>query len=198
MKVYTVTVLQEMLNNEGYYCGIHDVSKGPITRAAFNAFQRLNDLEVTGSMDYASIVCMERLKTSDDSYRIMWFNDSEIHVYTGLLEEHEVFVGLGVSGKLAKLSEMASDRTCAINGQFFGGRREGLGALITKDLDYFKPINDKFKNWIQYKNRSSENRDIDNSELWILQRDSVFSNGTSWALIVKRCCSGNFKKWNNP
>jgi len=80
---------------------------------------------------------------------------------------------------------MVSQYTCAINGQFFGGGREGLGTLIIKGLFYFKPVNDKFKYWIQYKDGSSEIRDIKDSELWILQRDSIFSIGTSWPLIVK-------------
>ena len=153
--------------------------------AAIKAFQRLNKLEETGNMDAESIACMERLKKSDDPYRTMWFNDSEVHVYTGSLEDHEVGVGLGQYGKLEKLSEMASEYTCAINGQFFGGGREGLGTLILKGLYYFKPVNDKFRNWIQYKNGTSEIRDIKDSELWILQRESVFTIGTSWALIVK-------------
>lgn len=184
-KVYTVTEIQNEFNGIGYYCGEADGSKGPKTTAAIKAFQRLNKLEETGNIDAESIACMERLKKSDDPYRTMWFNDSEVHVYTGSLEDHEVSVGLGKYGKLEKLSEMASQYTCAINGQFFGGGREGLGTLILKGLFYFKPVNDKFRNWIQYKNGTSEIRDINNSELWILQRDSVFTIGTSWALIVK-------------
>lgn len=184
-KMYTVTEIQNEFNGLGYYCGDADGSKGPKTTAAIKAFQRLNKLEETGNMDSESIACMERIKKSNDPYRTMWFNDSEVHVYTGSLEDHEVGVGLGQYGKLEKLSEMASQYTCAINGQFFGGGREGLGTLILKGLYYFKPVNDKFKNWIQYKNGSSEIRDIKDSELWLLQRDSVFTIGTSWALIVK-------------
>jgi len=184
-KSYTVSETQAWFNKFGYYCGEVDGNKGPKTTGAIRAFQRLNDLDNTGNMNPETIACMERLEKDNGPYRTMWFNDSEVHIYTGSLDDHEVGVGLGKYGKLEKLSEMASDYTCAVNGQFFGGGREGLGTLIRKGLYYFKPVNDKFANWIQYKSGKSEIRDVRDSELYNLQMTTDFTIGTSWPLIVK-------------
>ena len=183
-KLYTITEIQEILNDLGYFCGQVDGSKGIKTTAAIKAFQRLNKLNETGSMDQDSVSCMEGLMKSTSPYRTLWFNDSEVHIYTGSLDDHNAGVGLGVEGKLEKVSKMAPECSCAVNGQFFGGGREALGLLILKGLYYFKPQNDLFTNWIQYPSGRSVIRDVNQSELWMLQRDADFAIGTSWPLIV--------------
>lgn len=183
-KKYTVTDQQQLLNETGYYCGHVDGSKGPKTVAAIKAFQRLNKRDETGVLDQKCMAKLEALKAIDHSYNTIWFNDSEVHLYIGSLDTHEIGLELGQVGKLEKLSEMDKGYTCMINGQFFGGGREGLGMFITKGLYYFKPVNDLFTNWIQYKDGRSEIRDVKDSELWEIQRDANFAIGTSWPLIV--------------
>lgn len=179
----TVSEVQTLLNKVGYFCGEVDGSKGPMTQGAIKAFQRLNGLEETGSLDHDSVTLARSLEGSGDSYRNLWFKDSEVHVFTGHLDDYQVGVGLGTYGKLETLSEMASEYTCAINGQFFNQYREGLGTLITKGLYYFKP-NKSYANWIQYKTKNSKIRDVLESELYELQMNTEFVIGTSWPLIV--------------
>lgn len=184
IKAYTTSELQDISNQVGYFCGVVDGRHGPQTTRAIEAFQRLNDLEVTGRMSPDSIKKMESLKSSKNPHKTMYFNRCEINMFIADLDEYEIGVGLGVPDKLEKLSEMAKGYDAAINGQFFGGGREGLGTLITKGLYYFKPQNDMFTNWIHYKDNKVEIRDVKDSELYHLQKNTNFTIGTSWPLIV--------------
>ncbi len=183
-KVYTVAELQETLYYLGYDCGPFDNSKGPKTTAGFKAFQRLNGLDDTGNMDPKSIRIMEELKTSDSEYKTYWFNGSEIHVFYGDLDKYEPHLNLGQYGKYEVLSELDDEYVAAINGQFFGGGREGLGLLIANGLYYYAGYHEKFANWIQNKDGTTEIRDVDKSEYWKLQYNAHFAIGTSWPLII--------------
>lgn len=184
VREYSTLELQDTLYKLGYHCGPLDGIPGKKTEAGISAFQRLNNLPETGVMDPKSIMVMEELKQTKPNHRTLWYNGSEIHVYMADLDEYEIGVGLGTFGELEKLSEMASEYDCAVNGQFFGGGREGLGALIIKGLFYFKPQNDLFSNWIEFKDRSVTVRDVSDAELYLLQRSTEFTIGTSWPLII--------------
>lgn len=181
---YTISEKQDLLNKCGYYCGAVDGSKGKMTIGAIKAFQRLNKLDETGVLDFNSIALLNKILVSKEPHRTFWFNDSEVHAFIGSHEEYNLGLELGVFGKLEKLSELAKGHTCSINGQFFGGGREGLGMLLNKGRYYFKPINDKFANWIQYRNGKSEIRDVYNDHIMTLKSESTFAIGTSWPLFV--------------
>jgi|GEM_PF-844645 len=183
-KIYSISELQETLYFLGYDCGPFDGSPGPKTRAGFKAFQRLNGLDDTGNMDPESIRVIETLKTSGSEHKTYWFNNSEIHVYFGDLDKYEPHLNLGEFGKLEPLTTIDDEYVAAINGQFFGGGREGLGLLIADGLFYYTADHDKFANWLQYKDGHTEIREVDKSEYWKLQYNTHFSIGTSWALII--------------
>lgn len=184
VKELTIYDIQKKLNENGYYCGNTDGNKGPKTKAAILAFKRLNNLKVNDFFDEAHMKLLEGLKSNNNDHKTVWFNNCEVHLYVGDLNKYEVGVDYGIMNKLEKLSKMASEYAAAINGQFFGGGRVGLGTLITKGLYFFKPQNDLFTNWIQYKDNKVEVRDVKDSELYLLQRNTNFVIGTSWPLIV--------------
>jgi len=64
----------------------------------------------------------------------MYYSSCEFNIFVGDLKEYEIGVDLGKPWKLEGLSDMTGDVGCAINGQFFAGKTEGLGTLITKTL----------------------------------------------------------------
>jgi len=193
-KTYSVEDLQRNLHHIGYDCGPFDGKPGPKTRAGFRAFQRLNKLDDTGNMDPESIRVMESIMSTESEYRTFWYKNCEVHVFTGDLDKYDPVVTLGEPGKLEVLSEMDDDFAAAVNGQFFGGGREGLGLMIINGLYYYTGQHEKFANWLQYKDGHSEIRDVDKSEYWRLQYETHFSIGTSWALMIE----GKFLEIKNP
>ncbi|MCH4891167.1 hypothetical protein EZV73_26550 [Acidaminobacter sp. JC074] len=183
-KSYSIEELQETMYHIGYDCGPFDGSPGPKTRAGFSAFQRLNGLKENGNMDPESIKVMEELKTSKSEYRTYWFNNSEVHAFFADLDKYEPHLNVGEFGVLEPLSKLDDEYVAAINGQFFGGGREGLGLLIADGLYYYADQHEKFANWLQFKDGHVELRDADPSEYWKLQYNTYFSIGTSWPLII--------------
>lgn len=183
VKAYSISEYQDALNKAGYFCGVVDGRKGPQTNRAIEAFQRLNNLEVSGEMNPDSILKIESLRNSKNPHKTMYFNRCEVNIFTADLKEYEIGVGFGIPGKLEKLSDMAGDADCAINGQFFAGKTEGLGTLIIKGLYYFAPKNDMFTNWLEFKDAHVEVRDVQTQELYHLQKNTNFTIGTSWELI---------------